>query len=57
MTLKEYCIQMGLDVNKAVKKLQDTGFKASSYMTIRVIADTAGVHPSEIRMLLEAPIP
>lgn len=55
MTLKEYCSQMGLDVNTAVKKLQDAGFKASSDMTIRVIADTAGVHPSEIRTLLEAP--
>jgi len=56
MTLKEYCSQMGFDVNTAVKKLQDAGFKASPYMTIRVIADTVGVHPSEIRTLLEAPI-
>ncbi len=55
MTLKEYCSQMGLDVNKAVKKLQDAGFKASPDMTIRVIADTAGIHPSEIRTLLESP--
>ena len=55
MILKEYCNQMGLDVNMAVQKLQDAGFKASPYMTIRVIADTAGVHPSEIRILLEPP--
>jgi len=55
MTLKEYCSQMGLDVNKAVKKLQDAGFKASPDITIRVIADTAGVHPSQIRTLLESP--
>ncbi len=57
MTLKEYCSQMGFDVNTSVKKLQDAGFKASTDMTIRVIADTAGIHPSEIRTLLEAPTP
>jgi len=57
MTLKEYCSQMGFDVNTSVKKLQDAGFKASPDMTIRVIADTAGIHPSEIRTLLEAPTP
>jgi len=53
MTLKEYCNQMGLDVNMAVQKLQDAGFKTSPDMTIRGIADTAGVHPSQIRTLLE----
>ena len=56
MTLKEYCSQTGFDVNTAVKKLQDAGFKASPDMTIRGIADTVGVHPSQIRTLLEAPI-
>lgn len=53
MTLKEYCNQMGLDVNMAVQKLQDAGFKASPDMTIRGIAETAGVHPSQIRTLLD----
>jgi hypothetical protein len=56
MTLSSYCSQTGLDVNETVKKLQNAGFKASSDMTIRSIADTTGVHPSEIRALLEAPI-
>ena len=55
MTLSSYCNQMGLDVNEAVKKLQSAGFKASSDMTIRNIADSTGVHPSEIRTLLESP--
>jgi len=53
MTLKEYCGQMGLDVNTAVQKLQDAGFRAVPDMTIRGIAETAGVHPSQIRNLLE----
>ncbi|MBW7992237.1 MAG: DUF4405 domain-containing protein [Planctomycetes bacterium] len=56
MTLNSYCNQMGLDVNEAVKKLQNAGFKASSDMTIRNIADSTGVHPSEIRTLLEPPV-
>jgi len=56
MTLSSYCSQMSMDVNEAVKKLQDAGFKASPDMTIRGIADSAGVHPSQIRTLLEGPI-
>lgn len=55
MTLNSYCNQTGLDVNEAVKKLQNAGFKASSDMTIRSIADSTGAHPSEIRTLLEPP--
>ena len=55
MTLKEYCDQMGLDVKTAVQKIEDAGFKAGPDMTIRGIADTAGVHPSQIRSLLEPP--
>ena len=56
MTLNSYCNQMGMDVNEAVKKLNDAGFKASPDMTMRSIAETTGVHPSEIRPLLEPPI-
>ena len=56
MTLKSYCEQTGLDVNAAVKKLQEAGFKVSSNMTIRSIADSTGNHPSEIRTLLKPPI-
>jgi hypothetical protein len=53
MTLKSYCEQTGLDVDAAVKKLEDAGYKASSDMTLRDIADSAGVHPSRIRAVLE----
>jgi len=53
MTLKQYCEQMGLDTNTAVKKLQDAGIKAGTDMTIRGIADSAGRHPSEIRDIIE----
>ena len=57
MTLKQYCEQMGLDVNTAVKKLQDAGIKTGPDMTIRGIADSAGKHPSEIRDIIEPPTP
>jgi hypothetical protein len=56
MTLKQYCEQMGLDVNTAVKKLQEADIKAGPDMTIRGIADSAGRHPSEIRDIIEPPI-
>jgi len=56
MTLKLYCEQTDMDVNDAVKKLQDAGYKAGPDMTIRSIADSKGVHPSEIRTLLERAI-
>lgn len=55
LTLKEYCNEMSLDVNTAVKRLRDAGFKADPDMTIRAIADNANVHPSEIRTLVESP--
>jgi hypothetical protein len=55
MTLIQYCEQMGLDVKKAVKKLQDAGFKAGTDMTIRGIAESVGKHPSEIRAIIEPP--
>jgi hypothetical protein len=55
MTLKEYCNEMSLDVNTVVERLRDAGFKADPDMTIRAIADTANVHPSEIRTLIDSP--
>lgn len=56
LTLKEYCGEISLDVDTAVKKLRDAGYNARPEMTIRGIADTAGVHPSQIRTILEPTI-
>jgi len=53
MTLSQYCAQGEMDVAEAVKKLKEAGFEAGADMTMRTIADNAGVHPSEIRMVLE----
>jgi uncharacterized membrane protein YgcG len=54
MTLEQYCSDAGLDVSVIVKKLKDAGFEAKPDMTIRAIADRGGVHPSEIRTVLES---
>jgi hypothetical protein len=53
MTLSQYCDQAGLDLAKSIEKLQAAGLKASGEMTIREIADSANLHPSEVRGLLE----
>jgi hypothetical protein len=53
MTLKQYCAENGLDLHVAVEKLGKAGFKPSEEMTLRGIAEAAGIHPSEVRKLLE----
>jgi len=53
LTLQEYCAEAELSLDAAIAKLQEAGFKATGQMTIRQIADVAGVHPSEVRRLLE----
>lgn len=52
MTLEEYCTEAGLDLSVAVRKLKDAGFEVEPNMTIRAMADSAGIHPSEIRTVL-----
>ncbi|MHC4206973.1 MAG: DUF4405 domain-containing protein [Planctomycetota bacterium] len=54
MTLKQYCEQMNLDLDSAMKKLKDAGYTCSADQTIRDIADSTGSHPSEIRDILQA---
>ena len=53
MTLRQYCEQAGLDVDTAVRKLSDSGYKASPESTMRAIADSAGVRPSQVRAVIE----
>ena len=55
MTLRQYCVEAGLDVDTAVGKLKQQGFQAQADMTIRQIADSVGAHPSEIRGVIDAP--
>ena len=53
MTLKQFCAQLELETNASIKTLNNLGFIASSDMTIRAIADSAGAHPSEVRTVLD----
>lgn len=53
MTLKAYCAEAQLNLAHAIDKLRQAGLNATGEMTIRDIADAAGLHPSEVRSLLE----
>ena len=53
MTLADYCQEMGLDIESAIEKLQEAGYEARRGMTIREIAGSAGVHPSQIRAVID----
>lgn len=53
LTLKQYCQQIGLDVDTAVRRLSNKGFKATPESTIRAIADSTGVRPSQVRAVIE----
>jgi len=57
ITLKQYCEQMDLDLNTAVKKLKEAGLAVGGDMTIRNISDSTGARPSEIISILQAPRP
>lgn len=53
MTLAEYCEQTGLDLTTATDKLKQAGLTVSDTMVMRDIAGSAGLHPSDLRGLLE----
>jgi len=53
MTLEQYCADAGIDADVAIAKLRAVGVTATKTITIREIADAAGVHPSAVRTLLE----
>ena len=53
MTLKQFCVQLKLETNAAIKTLNGLGFVATPDMTVRAIADSAGAHPSEVRLALD----
>ena len=57
LTLKQYCDQIGLDVDTAIQRLKGKGFQAEPETTIRAIADSAGAEPSQVRTILDTPTP
>ena len=54
MTLKEFCESEGIELSWAIRRLQDKGFMARQTMTMREIANRAGVHPRQLRDVLQA---
>jgi hypothetical protein len=52
LTLRQYCQQQNLDLDKTVQKLREKGFRSEPDMTLRDIAVTGGVHPSAMRDIL-----
>ena len=53
-TLRQFCIDERVDVSWAISHLRNRGLTVSETMTVREIADAAGVHPSQFRLLFEA---
>jgi hypothetical protein len=51
--LRQACASMGVDESAAIEALKQAGIQASGEKTIRQIADENGVHPSQIRQMLE----
>ena len=49
MILKDFCDAEGIELRRAMVRLHDEGLAVRGTMTIRGIADTAGVHPRELR--------
>ena len=52
MTLSEFCQSEGVELMWAIGRLRNEGLAAQGMMTIREIADGAGVHPRELRGIL-----
>lgn len=52
MTLSELCRSEGVELTRAIARLQNMGFVAQGTMTLREIADGFGVHPRELRDIL-----
>lgn len=51
-TLREFCDDEGIDLSWATEQLSRAGFTAKEKMTMRKIADEFGMHPSELRGIL-----
>ena len=52
-TLQQFCSEEGIDLTSAVLILKNQGYTVRETMTMREIADSKGVHPSELRNILQ----
>jgi hypothetical protein len=52
-SLSQFCAEQGIELSRAIAVLQGRGLKVTQAMTMRQIADAAGVHPRDLRTLLQ----
>ncbi len=52
-TLRQFCSDEGIQLSWAVSHLKTQGLSVRQTMTMRQIADAAGVHPSALRTMLQ----
>lgn len=52
-TLKQFCSEEGIDLSAAVLSLKNQGYAVRGTMTMREIAESKGVHPRELRNILQ----
>lgn len=53
MTLRQFCTNEGIELSWAISQLKSKGLTVRDTMTLREIADAAGVHPRELHTLLQ----
>jgi len=53
MTLRQFCSDEGIQLSWAILNLRNQGLAVQDTMTVREIADAAGVHPREMRAILQ----
>ncbi|UCC99082.1 MAG: DUF4405 domain-containing protein [Phycisphaerales bacterium] len=52
-TLQQFCADEGINLSWAINRLQSQGLTVRQAMTMREIADSIGLHPRELRGLLQ----
>ena len=52
LTLDNYCHQIGLNTENAIAILRQEGIEADKHDTLRTLADRSGLHPSQLRRIL-----
>lgn len=52
-TLKQFCNEEGIELSSAIMRLKNEGYTVRETMTMREIADSKGMHPRELRIILQ----
>jgi hypothetical protein len=52
-TLKQFCNEESIELSQAISRLKSKGYTVRETMTMREIANSKGVHPRELRDILQ----